>query len=138
MLILGRGENHFPGLTCRSLEAFDSAYESRRSRLNRELNPWWLPSSFAPAFPSRSSLSRSSSRSASIERSPTTLSTLNTSGLRLSMSILWMTGASTRHTPNHCASVRGEPKRKHEMTTEMNCRNVITDASVTAPKQNMV
>lgn len=39
MLMLGRGENHVPGLTCRSLDALDSAYESRRSRPNNELNP---------------------------------------------------------------------------------------------------
>lgn len=73
-----------------------------------------------------------------MDKSPTTLSTLNTSGLRRSISILCSTGAKTRKTPNHCAIVSGAPKRKHETTTEMNCRNVITDANVTAPKQKMV
>ena len=41
-------------------------------------------------------------------------------------------------TPTHCRPLSGFPKRKHEMTTEMNCRNVITLARVTAPKQKMV
>jgi len=40
--------------------------------------------------------------------------------------------------PPPCATDNGASNRKHEITTEMNCRNVITEAKVTAPKQKMV
>ena len=60
------------------------------------------------------------------------------SGLDRSCTTRSATGASTIISPVHCMMLKGEPNRKHEITTLKNCRKVITDASVTAPKQKMV
>ena len=63
---------------------------------------------------------------------------LKISGWRRSCQTRSNTGASTIASPDHCNTDNGAPNRKHEITTDMNCRNVITEAKVTAPKQKMV